>query len=95
MNNKLIKKLILRIFLITEILAFGYTYLFGKNGIYYVWQVNNENVILKNDINSLKSDIDQLSSHIDEWESDTFHKEKIARETLQMSKKNDEIYYLI
>jgi len=94
MIKKNLKKLILRILLVLELFVFGFTYLFGKNGIVYLLKLKQENCKTVSEINELKTEIDQLQGEINQLKNDKFYKEKIARENLQLAHKDDQIYYI-
>ncbi|MGB8367359.1 MAG: septum formation initiator family protein [Candidatus Babeliales bacterium] len=90
----LIKRLLLQFLLLTEICLFVYVYLYGSNGFYALQELSHENEQLEQNIEELTQQIVQLEDEISEWGMNDFYKEKVAREQLQMSHKNDEIYYI-
>lgn len=94
MNKKNIKKLFLRVLLFVEIVIFGFTYLFGTNGIYFLKDLENDTKQLEIEIINLKNEIQSLDSQIIEWNSDPFYKERLAREKLQMAHENEKIYFI-
>ncbi|MDR3646089.1 MAG: septum formation initiator family protein [Candidatus Babeliales bacterium] len=94
MNKKNIKKLFLRAILFVEILIFGFTYLFGSNGLYYLKDLDKENHQLNNEVLNLKSEISSIESQINEWSTDPFYKEQLAREKLQLARENEKIFYI-
>ena len=89
-----IKQIIFRVFFLIQVLAFGYTYLFGANGVNKLLQIKKENKNLMNENLKIKYEIECIESQIKEWNSEPFNQEKIAREQLQLSAKDDEIYFL-
>ena len=91
---KKLKKYIFYSLLMTEFLIFSYNYIFGKNGLYFLINLKKENKKDKNQIILIKDDILQLKRQIQDWDQDSFYKEKIAREKLQMSRGNEQIYYI-
>lgn len=94
MNKKDIKKFIFRLLFLLEILVFGFTYLFGSNGISKLIKLKKENQSLVDGNLKIKYEILCIENQIKEWNSDSFNQEKIAREQLQLSSKDDEIYLL-
>ncbi len=88
------KQGLLRVFLVLECIGFVFVYLFGAQGINVLLQLYRENRKLENEIMQLKKEGDQLYDMVVIWKKDSFLKEKLAREQLQMARKDDEIYYL-
>ena len=93
-NKKYIKKIIFRVFFGLEVLIFSFTYLFGTNGIYKLNQLKRENHNLKTENLKIKNEINEIENQIKEWSADPFYIEKVAREQLQMARKDDQIYIL-
>lgn len=89
-----IKRVVLRLFLLLEVVVFGYIYLFGNNGLHALTKLKQETVLFEQEVDQLAREVTSLEDEIETWESDDFYKEKIAREQLQMARKNDEIYML-
>ena len=94
MNKKNIKKLFLRALLFFEIVIFGFTYLFGSNGLYYLKDLDRENSLLYNEVVNLKNEISIIENQINDWMVDPFYKEQLAREKLQLARENEKIYYI-
>lgn len=88
------KKIVMRLFLIVEMAAFGYLYVCGKNGIQILQKQKAAVADLQTNVVQLKKEIDQLEGEIYAWQTDDFYKEKIAREQLQMARKGDELFYI-
>jgi cell division protein FtsB len=88
-----LKQMIVRGILVVEMVAFGYMYLFGKNGLQVVHEQNKVLVLLQQTVDQLQTEIDGLTSDIMQWETNDFYKEKIAREQLQMARKGDKLFY--
>lgn len=89
-----LKKVMMRLLLIAEMITFGYIYVCGKNGLQALY--NHENMVMniKKDIMSLDGEVALLEKEINVWQFDDFYKEKIAREQLQMARKGDELFYI-
>jgi len=69
--------------------------LHGNNGVYALQYLRDDNKELEQKIDQLSDQVAQLEHEVTEWKTNDFYKEKIAREQLQMSRKDDEIYYLM
>lgn len=89
-----LKKVVMRMFLMLEMVAFGYVYVCGKNGLQSLHKHNNSVINLKKNIVQRDQEIALLEKEIYVWQSDDFYKEKIAREQLQMARKGDELFYI-
>ena len=84
---------LLQVCLIIEIVLFAGVYLFGNRGMHALIALKKENDILEQEIVKTEREIALLRQEIDEWNLYPYYKEKIAREQLQMARK-DEIIYL-
>ena len=80
--------------LVVEAVIFGAVYLFGKSGIKELQRSRRENEALSREVESLRSEIASLQKQQQSFTDDSFYKEKIARERLQMSRPNEQIYLL-
>ncbi len=88
------KRHMLRIFFMFEIVIFASIYFFSAQGLRVLQGMQKENEHVYQEITYLKSEIAVLEEEVIEWENNSFYKEKIAREDLQMAKKGDEVYFL-
>ncbi|MCL4361074.1 septum formation initiator family protein [Candidatus Dependentiae bacterium] len=89
-----VKKLSLRIFFVIEITIFFSFYFFGNEGYKKIKSLKIEKQNLEKNINSLNENINLLAIEIEDFKKFPYYKEKIAREHLQLAKKNDQIYLL-
>ncbi len=89
-----LKKAMMRLFLIAEMITFGYIYVCGKNGLQSLYNHQNMVMDIKQDIMFLDQEVVLLEKEINVWQSDDFYKEKIAREQLQMARRDDELFYI-
>lgn len=89
-----VKRLLMRILLCVEMCIFGYLYVCGKNGLQLLTHKKQELVHLENQCAALQQDISLLQSDIYAWQTNDFYKEKIAREQLQMARKDDKLFYV-
>ena len=87
------KKSIIRILFCAEIIVFLCVHMFGPQGIRVFQKLADENVVVEQSIQRVRSEIAQLDRRITACKSDAFYKERIAREQLQMARKDDLIYY--
>lgn len=88
------KKLCMRFLLLMEIGVFGYIYFFGTNGLQALQSQQMIAAGLQKEVEQMKEEIQQLTQEMYVWQNDSFYKEKIAREQLQMARKGDEIFYI-
>ena len=89
-----VKKAVMRLFLVAEMMAFGYVYVYGKNGLQLLRKQKHVVSELKENIVQLDGEVASLEKEMYVWQSDDFYKEKIAREQLQMARKGDELFYI-
>jgi|GEM_PF-4372434 len=78
----------------TGIMIFGYTYLFGSEGLCAWWKLRAENHELKKELVRRCSDCAFRAQEIERWRDSGYLREKIAREELQLMRKGEEIYYI-
>jgi cell division protein FtsB len=90
MNN--IKKIILRVFFLFEIIIFTVLYLFGSHGLQALNNLEKKNTGLKKELNILEKEVETLAKQLNEWNNCLFYKEQIAREQLQMAHPHEELY---
>jgi cell division protein FtsB len=88
------KSWISRIFLLSELLIFGSIYFWGVDGRPKVYKLCVENSILEKEIKVLNKEIEEIENEKLAWNTDPFYKEKVAREQLQMARKDDEIFFI-
>jgi len=79
-------------FFINEILFFSFFYYYGAQGMHAVFVLQKENMGVEQQVLEIKKEIAQLHDEITVWETDSFYKEKLAREQLNMAKSGEEIY---
>lgn len=88
------KKMFIKILFFAEIIVYGHLYLFGSNSITTLQNQKDIVLTLKQEITQLQNNIIQLEQEIHTWNNNDFYKEKIAREQLQMARKDDELFYI-
>lgn len=81
--------------LYAELFLLGIFYVWSPHGFQAITKLQREQQEVVTLIERLKKDIASLEHEIAEWESDSFYKEKIAREQLQMARRSDVVYYLL
>ncbi len=91
---RLLNNTLLQLFLVVEIFVFGYVYFFGKSGMQLLYELKRECESIDNEVLQLAVEIKNIEKDISDWESNDFLKEQIAREQLQMARKDDQIYYV-
>ena len=89
--KKLKHTLLLSVFAI-EICAFIGVYIFGTRGVRALKKLQHSNAQLEQEINRLNNQLQTQKKEVDVWRKHAFYKEKIAREQLQMARKNDQIF---
>lgn len=88
------KQFVFRVGFATEIILFLFFYLFGSNSLGTFFKLKQENIELKQNISEKKFTLSRYYEEINLWKTNSFHKEKIAREKLQMKKKSEIIYFI-
>ncbi|MCL4229181.1 septum formation initiator family protein [Candidatus Dependentiae bacterium] len=84
---------IIRYLLYTEMIVLGVFYIGSPHGVQSVTRLAHECEDVEQQVLNVKRDIATLELEVDQWESEPFYKEKIAREQLQMARKNEVIYH--
>lgn len=74
--------------------SFGYYLTFSKKGILAYFERKQEVLIEKKVVEKLKAEIAKLQHDTHKWETDSYAREKLAREDLQMSYTNEYVYLL-
>ena len=77
-----------------EVLFFTGFYIQGPQGMRTLNQMYAEQTSLKEGLTHLTQEVAPLKHDIDDWNNHPFHKQKEARENLQMAFPDDEIFYL-
>lgn len=77
-----------------EIVMFAGFYMRGPHGLQALEGMRGECTAIHHDVEALRQEVATLQHEIDQWEQHPFHKEKIAREQLQMARTDDEVFYL-
>ena len=90
-----LKKKILRLLFILEIIIFLIFYFGGPSGLSALFEIKKSNKRVLEEIYLLNKDVDQLQAEVYKWKNEDFCKEKIAREQLQMARPGDEIFYIV
>ena len=94
MTSKQLKKKFLRFFLGIEIVVFGATYFWGAHGLRALINKSQKNVELEHKLGVLQDGIRELETQIEQWHVHPFYRERIAREKLQMARKDEQIYFI-
>ncbi len=89
-----VKRICSRVFFMAELAIFGWMYLFGVHGFNQLIHLKSEIHQIANEIEQKERDVHMLENNIIAWNVHSFCKEKMAREQLQMARK-DELIYLI
>jgi len=89
-----IKKFLFRCILIAELLVFSWYAVWGSHGIYAMRAMRQHNSGLQQNAAKIKQEIDELKAEIADWQTYPFYQEQYARENLQLSGAQDEVYFL-
>ena len=87
------KRLGLRLLFAAEIILFFLFYCFGKQGIQLVYRHKKENLQLAYQVKKLAREVKELATTVHAYQSNSFFQEKIARETLHMAHKDEQVYF--
>lgn len=82
-----------RVLFVFECLLFTGVYMFGGQGLREIWHQHAENVSFARENTLIGQQIVQLEHEIDAWEHNALVKERLARETLNMARSQDTVYY--
>ncbi len=86
------KRIILRLIFMLEVLVFGWFYYYGVCGMKDIYQLQQENEQIEQQIQMVQNEIVARECEVAAWQTDPFYKEKLAREQLHMAKEGEEIY---
>jgi cell division protein FtsB len=89
-----IKQVMVQLLLMVELCVFGYAYMYGNNGMGTLQARQKEVDTLRTTIEQLKKEVAAVESEILVWQTNDFYKERIAREQLQMARKDDQLFYI-
>lgn len=85
---------ILYVVLGVEVALFAVFYVRGPQGLQALHGMHTEEVTMRENVDQLRTQVATLKQEIENWQKHPFHKEKIAREQLQMARPDDEVFYL-
>ncbi|NBQ16998.1 septum formation initiator family protein [bacterium] len=88
------KRLWLRLFFGLEVICFLGFYFFGAQGIVNLLHRKKYNQQLVQEKIRLQESIKELESSINLWQTDSFLKEKMAREQLYMARPEELVYVI-
>lgn len=91
--NKLYAYLLYAV-LAAEVVVFAGFFIRGPQGLRNLSDIYLEQAAMQEGLTQLNQEVAVLKQDIDNWNKHSFHKEKIAREQLQMARPDDEIFYL-
>jgi cell division protein FtsB len=90
----LTKRFLLRLFFGLEVGIFTLLYLFGAQGLQALVRLRKENIHLSFQVTELEQEVKDLEITVVAWENDPYYKEKAARESLHMARKQDQVYLI-
>ncbi len=88
------KRMVMRILFTVEVILFGWFYYYGMCGMCEISQLQVDNSVLEQQIAVVHHEIERKEQELCAWGSDSFYKEKLAREQLHMAKEGEEIYLI-
>ena len=77
-----------------ECFVFSMIYFFGSHGLQEVVRRKQEVETLRVSVEKIAADVIILTQDLDKWHNKPYYKEKIAREQLQMARKDELIYFI-
>lgn len=77
-----------------ELTVFSWFFIRGNQGLQSLSDIYVEESAIQEGLTQLTQEVASIKQEIDNWSKHSFHKEKIAREQLQMARPDDEIFYL-
>lgn len=86
------QKIYLTLFML-EIIVLVYVYWFGKDGMHTLSTLSQEQKTIRQKNEKIAAQSERLKDKITQWQENDFFYEKVAREELNMSRKQDTIYY--
>lgn len=88
------KQWVIKLVLLTELAVFCGVYFFGQEGLPQVNRLKQEGNEVAQEVIQLTQEVEALESKIIAFEEHPIHKEKIAREDLQLAYESEEVYYI-
>ncbi len=89
-----LKRLCSRLLFVGELAIFGWVYLFGLHGFSYLHHLKADCQAIEQQIACTSQEVNQLKETVIAWNVHPYFHEKIAREQLQMARKDERVYYL-
>lgn len=77
-----------------EVIVFAGFFIRGPQGLRSLSDMYVEQSAMQEGLAQLTQEVAGLKQDVDNWNKHSFHKEKIAREQLQMARPDDEVFYL-
>ena len=93
--SKRVKQLIIRSFVMIEIIIFAWIYCFGARGLQVVLHLRNRNKMIEAMCQEYVGKINKLEHELHDWQHHkNFYYEKYAREKLHMAREDDQIIFI-
>jgi cell division protein FtsB len=89
------KRMVVRVLFVSELVLFIFLYLFGPYGMHTFEHIKHETAQWHEKQSVLRAHIEHIQRDITQWETESFYKEKEAREHLQMAREHEKIYYMV
>ncbi|MBT3455472.1 septum formation initiator family protein [bacterium] len=88
------KQFFFRVVFLAEITLFCWGYFWGEHGVAQIDVLVIENNSEEQKVELLKEEVSVLEDKIDQWGKNSFYREQIAREKLQMKYPNEQVYLI-
>jgi cell division protein FtsB len=77
-----------------EMVVFAGFFVRGSQGLRTLSDIYMEESAMQEGLTQLSQEVATIKKDIDDWNNHPFHREKEAREKLQMARQEDEIFYI-
>ena len=84
---------LVRFLFVGECCLFVWLYVHGNRGMQELWRMQRENSVFLQEKNDLAKRVAELEKDYALWDQMSLAKERIARETLNMARPADMVYY--
>jgi cell division protein FtsB len=88
------KKKSIRVVIVAELLVWFAFYYYADQGIRQIQHMQTTNAQIQVELSAFEKEIAAYEYELAQWNKFTFYKEKIARESLQMARPHDMVFYL-
>lgn len=90
----LIKRIVIGVVIIFELLLFAYFFVYGSHGVQSLNLLKQTYQKSQLETESMRNHVNELHVIMEEWTEEPFFIEKTAREKLQMACVDDTVYFI-